>query len=168
MTGYPSEPTHDEQLRDAQDQIRRLWTRIPPGMPIIEFTGITDADLYNRTGPFEGWTINDPITFSRQGNTAHVWGSVQWTGASAGYPYLRTEILRPGVLPAEFMPNVNHRDLMTSGGVSAPEELWSMVLQSNGIIRVFGFHATASPPWGTLADPVTPIVDLEFTYPLVI
>lgn len=33
MTGHPTEPTTDEQLRDLQDQVRRLWTKMPRNTP---------------------------------------------------------------------------------------------------------------------------------------
>lgn len=33
MTGHPTEPTNDEQLRELQDQVRRLWTKMPKNAP---------------------------------------------------------------------------------------------------------------------------------------
>lgn len=139
------------------------------GEPIVVFDDITDPDLYNRSSPgFEGWAINDPITFSKQGNTVHVWGSVQWTGATAGYPHSRSLILRAGVLPAEFLPDRSRRILSTSGGTATPERLWQMFLLDTGIIQTSSFHeGSPAAHWGTLASG-TPIVNLEFSYALVI
>lgn len=170
MGNYAKEPTDDEQLRNLQDQVRRLWTRIQPtGMPITVFNSITDADLFNRSGPFEGWQVNDPITFVKQGNTVHVWGSVLWAGASGGYPYGRSSILRPGVLPADFLPDNTRRILMTTGGIAVPEELWSGYLLVTGELALFPFHnGSPGPPWIELADFNTPTVCLEFTYPVVL
>lgn len=158
-----------ENVQRLQQDTRELRLReIPSGMPIITFSP-TDADLYNRSGPFEGWQINDPIVFSLQGNTVHVWGSVLWTGATAGYPYSRSLILRSGVLPAAFLPNGSRRKVTTSGGTESPEIFWALYLLNTGIIQADTFHAgTPGAPWGSLADFATPVVNLEFEYPVVI
>lgn len=170
MAGIPQELTEDERVRNLEDQVRRLWTRVPSegGMPVTIFDSITDADLFNRSGPFEGWQVNDPIKFVKQGNTVHVWGSALWTGASAGYPYNRSLILRPGVLPAEFLPDNTRRILMTTGGIATPDNIWSGFLLTTGELGMFLFHeGTPGAPWISLADFNTPTVCLEFTYPLV-
>lgn len=163
-------PGEVQKTRHLQELTRRDETKLPDdGMQIVTFTAITDADLYNRSGPFEGWQINDPIVFSKQGNTIHVWGSVQWTGATGGYPFSRSLILRAGVLPAEFTPNSSRRILTTSGGVDNPEQLWELFLLSTGIIQAASFQTSATTaPWGTVADFEAPVVNLEFTYPAVI
>lgn len=169
MAKIPEQPTTDQQIRTLQDQVRRLWTRIPLSANLVEqFADIEDDDLYNESGPFEGWAINDPLKFSKQGNFVHVWGSVQWTGAGLGYSHSRTLILRAGVLPDGFLPNGSRRILTTSGGTSDPEKLWELYLLENGIIQTDSSHLAGSAPWGTLADPATPIVNIEFSYALVI
>lgn len=170
MAKIPEQPTADQQIRALQDQVRRLWTRIPPTNVPVVFSDIEDDDLYNRTlPPFEGWSINDPIRFSKIGNIVNVYGSVQWTGATGGYPDLRSQILRGGVIPDEFLPNGSRRILTTSGGTEVPEVLWELYLLESGILQTDGFHiSSGSAPWGSLADPETPIINLEFSYPLVI
>lgn len=169
MARTPTAPDLNRRILRMEEEIRQLRLRQPSGMPITTFTGITDADLYNRSGPFEGWQVNDPIVFSKQGNTVHVWGSVLWTGASAGYPYTRVSILRAGVIPADFMPNSSRRILTTSGGIAVPEQLWSMALLDDGTILAFSPHeGTPGAPWGRLSDFATPTISLEFTYPVAI
>jgi hypothetical protein len=166
---FARNPDLPTRVRHLEELVRRLGTRKPvQGMPITTVS-ITDADLFNRAGPFEGWQVNDPVTFVAQGNTVHVWGSVLWTGATAGYPYGRSSILRPGVLPAGFLPDNTRRILMTTGGIESPEKLWSGYLLVTGELAMFPFHnGSPGPPWIELADFATPTVCLEFTYPVVI
>jgi hypothetical protein len=163
-------PAQDHQLRHVQELQRRDETKLPDagGMPITRYAAFTDADLFNSGG--DGWFINDPLVVTAQGNTAHMWGSVIWTGAFTPYAYLSTNVLRPGAIPAAFLPDGSRRFLRTSGGVETPEVLFSLAMLVTGQIDLFTFHSTASAPWAHVAlnaSSPTPVLSLELTYPLV-
>lgn len=155
------------QVRHLQELVRRLGTRLPPtisGLPITTYD-VTDADLYN--SGVDGWFLNDPVTFIAQGNTAHVIGSVQWTGAGGGYPHSYDKILRPSVLPAAFCPDDGQNRLLFSGQPNiVVEEIWAVYLFSNGFMELAAQHlGTPAFPWGTVASG-TPVISLSFSYPL--
>lgn len=51
MANHPTEATTDEQIRELQDQVRRLWTRIP-------LPGRVTEDIWHSLTPYlnPGWT----------------------------------------------------------------------------------------------------------------
>ncbi len=144
-----------------------VWVELPSGgaAPIEVYT-VIDADLFNESSPFEGWATNDTVKFTKQGNTVHVTGSVQWTGANVGYAFSRTSLLRASEIPTNMRPAVSQHFLLGTGtGDVSQEVIWAMFIFTNGSISLGSLHVnTPGAPWGDLADGETPFVSLNFAY----
>lgn len=126
MADYPQEPTSDEQLRNLQDQVRRLWTRIPPD-PTYSVYQITQDDMFYDAA-LGGWYIEgQPYPhLVRQGNFIHLFGLLRWSEPTGpGYPYSSSYIIRPDNIPSEFRP-ASYRRIPASGIGFTDDRLWTL------------------------------------------
>lgn len=170
MAKVPEQPSVDQQVRSLQDQVRRLWTRIPPSGNSLQFFNVTNAHLHN-DGSGEGWFLNSYLTFVKDGNTVHIIGTIEWQGASVAYTDSKLLILRDTALPASFTPDFSRNFVIGSGSFESDQaRIWHVFLFDTGLMQLAGFHDSVSPPsmpWGDLSD--TPPLFLAFTvsYPLI-
>lgn len=120
-----------------------VWVALPSGGSVpITIWSPTNADLYNESG--EGWFLPGDATdmkFVCQGNTVHVSGVVQWTGASNTYTPSHTSVIRPSMIPAEFRPIGSHSHVMTSEDADL---IWIFKLFTNGVMSLGTLHAAAA------------------------
>ncbi len=167
MAEYAREPTSDEQLRTLQDQVRRLWTRIPAsGAPAVQTFSVPDS-LVNHAG---GWYVDGyPYpTFVRQG------GLVSFNGLFACFsPNLGVGspnvILFAGVIPPEFCPHRQTR-IRAIGKGFTDDRLWMCYLEPTGMLQLASMHTAGAfghpdLAWGRVTDDVDMYLSFDSVYP---
>lgn len=173
MAKVPEQPTADAQIRNLQDQVRRLWTRIPPSASNLQFFNVTDEHLYNDEASGEGWFLNSYMTFVKDGNIVHIIGTIEYhTISPTTYPHAsKLWVLRETALPDNFKPDNSRGWLITSGSFEVDQaRIWHMFLFDNGLMQLAGSHDAVSPPplpWGRLSEPDPLFVQFTVSYPVI-
>lgn len=170
MAKIPEQPTADQQIRTLQDQVRRLWTRIPPSGGNTQFFNVTNEHLYN-DGDSEGWFLNSYLTFVRDGNIVHIIGTLEYHATSLAYPDSDILILRDTALPPAFTPDFSRGFLITSGSFEETQaRVWHVFLFDNGLMQLAGSHDSVAPPpypWGQLSESTPRFIQFTVSYPLI-
>ncbi len=157
MAEYAREPTSDEQLRNLQDQVRRLWTRIPAaGASAAQVWQPTDAQVNNAGGWYVNATGGSPQPYwMRQGDMVSVGGCWQFYDAGSN----ALTLMSAGVLPPEFLPSTNI--LIHALGVgSIHDRIWAIVLATDGLLTLTSMANGTLPgapggpleSWGSIVD----------------